>query len=70
VATGSSIDEDSQLAEARRRVIVAKGIVDRQRERIAILQARGQSPLDLNDDLELFVGALKAFEEHEQLLRL
>jgi hypothetical protein len=64
------LHQHARLAEARRRVVVAKDFVHWQRERIAILQARGQSPLGANDDLALFVGALKAFEEHEQLLRL
>ena len=58
-----------RLENAEKRVAEARRIVARHRLRVAEQTARGHRIAGAEEVLELFVGALKTFEDYERLLR-
>jgi hypothetical protein len=60
---------ESQLRKAVRRVAEAKAIIERQRERLANLEAHGLPTLDAEQTLDIFIGTLRCLEDHARLIK-
>ena len=59
----------AELALAARHVAAARLIVAQQHARIARLKARGSCTRDFERTLNVFIGTLQIFEQHERALR-
>ena len=69
VATVAREDHQAELELAARHVAEGRLIVAQQHERIARLKARGSCTRDFERTLNVFIGTLQIFEEHERALR-
>jgi hypothetical protein len=60
---------EAQLSVAVRRVAEAKAILERQRARVANLEAHGLPTLDAEQTLDVLITTLACLEDHARVLR-
>jgi hypothetical protein len=60
---------ESQLSMAVQHVAEAKVIIERQRERVANLEAQGLPTRDAEQTLEIFIGTLTILEDHARFIK-